>query len=171
MDKFYKYLRFFAYTIEIVVFFIIERTPNLVPTINDVKPMILLPTAIIIAMFEGEKVGTAFGFFIGLLLDASAVGRIGFYSAILTCLGFFVGTIAQKIIKFNLITSGAFVITFTTVVYFTHFVFEFLFRGYSDIIYSIFNHYLIGLLYTVMLSPFLYFFNKAFAVSIKAKVL
>ena len=39
----------------------------------------------------------------------------------------------------------------------------------NDAIYALFNHYLIGMLYTVMLSPFIYFFNKAFAVNIKEK--
>ena len=169
MSALYKYVRFLAYTIEILVFFVIERIPNLIPSVNHVKPMILVPVAIMIALFEGKKVGIAFGFVIGLFLYAGATGKIGFYSAALTCVGFLVGITAQKIIKFNLITSVAIAIAFTAGFYFAHFVFEFLFRGYSDVIYALFNHYLIGMLYTVMLSPFIYFFNKAFAVNIKAK--
>lgn len=169
MNALYKYVRFLAYTIEILVFFVIERIPNLIPSVNHVKPMILVPVAIMIALFEGNKVGAVFGFVVGVFLDVGATGKIGFYSAVLACLGFLVGTAAQKIIKFNLITSVAFAIAFTAAFYFTHFIFEYLFRGYSDVIYAFFNHYLVGVLYTVMLSPFIYFFNKAFAVNIKAK--
>ena len=169
MNALYKYIRFWAYTIEILVFFVIERIPNLVPSVNHVKPMILVPVAVMIALFEGKNVGIVFGFIIGLFLDTSATGKIGFYSAVLACLGFLVGTAAQKIIKFNLITSVAFVIAFTTAFYFAHFIFEYLFRGYQDAIYALFNHYLIGMLYTVMLSPCIYFFKKAFAVNIKEK--
>lgn len=169
MNALYKCVRFFAYTIEILAFFVIERIPNLIPSVNHVKPMILVVVAVMIALFEGKKVGAAFGFIIGMFLDVGAAGKMGFYSAVLACLGFLVGTAAQKIIKFNLVTSVAFAIAFTTAFYLVHFVFEYLFRGYSDAIYTLFNHYLIGMLYTVALSPFIYFFNKAFAVNIKAK--
>lgn len=169
MSVIYKYIRFLAYIIEILAFFVVERIPNLIPSVNYVKPMILVPVAIMIALFEGKMVGTAFGFIIGVFLDAGAEGKIGFYSATLACVGFLVGTAAQKIIKFNLITSVAIAIAAIAGLYFTHFVFKFLFCGYSDIIYTLLNHYLIGMLYTVMLSPFIYFFNKAFATNIKAK--
>lgn len=166
MSALYKYIRFLAYTIEILVFFVVGRIPNLIPEINHAKPMILVLVVIMIALFEGRTIGIIFGFMAGLFLDAGAMGSIGFYAAALTCIGFLVGTMAQKIIKFNLITSVAVAIAFTAAFYFAHFIFEFLFCGYSDAIYTLLNHYLVGMLYTVMLSPFVYFFNKAFAVSI-----
>ena len=169
MSSLYKCVRFFAYILEIITFFIVEQVPNLIPSINNVKPIILLPIAIMIALFEGQKVGLVFGFVVGLFLDVGAVGVIGFNSAVMTCLGFLVGNTAQKIIKFNLITSIAFVIAFTSAFYMLHFVFKFLLHGYSDIAYTFLNHYIIGMLYTVAISPFVYFFNKALAVNIKSR--
>ena len=62
MSSLYKCVRFFAYILEIITFFIVEQVPNLIPSINNVKPIILLPIAIMIALFEGQKVGLVFGF-------------------------------------------------------------------------------------------------------------
>lgn len=163
----YKCARFFAYIIEILIIYILEQTPNLIPSIYDVRPTILVPVAVMIALFEGHTVGAVFGFFVGFLLDVGAVGNMGFYSITMTCLGFLVGNIAQKIIKFNLITSVAVAIAFVFAFYFAHFLFEFLFCGYADRLYALVNHYLIAALYTAVLSPFIYFFTKGFAVNIK----
>lgn len=167
MNIIYKCIRYLAYSIEILVFFIVGQIPNFIPSINNVKPMILIPIAIMIALFEGPKIGLLFGFIVGLFLDVGSSGTFGFYSAVMTCTGFLVGTLAQKIIKFNLITSVAFAIAFITAIYVLHFLFVFLFLDYYDALYAFFNHYVVGLLYTIVLSPFIYFFNKAFAVNIK----
>ncbi len=169
MDSYYKYIRYLAYTIEILVFYVIEGIPNIFPDIKGVRPILLILVAIMISLFEGKKVGTVFGLIVGLFLDYGASGDIGFYSVVITCVSFLVGVIAQKMIKFNLITSILIAISFTTIVYMAHFMVKYLLCGYSDIIYSMLNHYLIGILYTSLFSPFIYFFNKAFAVNIQEK--
>lgn len=163
----YKCARFFAYIIEILIVYILEQTPNLIFEIYGVRPTILVLVAVMIALFEGHTVGSVFGFFIGLLFDVGAAGNMGFYSIAITCLGFLVGNIAQKIIKFNLITSVAVASVFVFAFYAMHFLFEFLFCGYVDRLYSLVNHYLIAALYTAALAPFIYFFTKGFAVNIK----
>ena len=169
MDIYYKYIRYLAYMIEILVLYIIEQVPNIIPDIKGVRPIFLILVAIMISLFEGKKVGTIFGLIIGIFLDCGASGSLGFYSVAITCVGFLVGVIAQKMIKFNLITSILISISFTALVYMAHFLTEYLLCGYSDMIYVILNHYLIGILYTGLFSPFIYFFNKAFAVNIQEK--
>lgn len=162
----YKCVRFFAYVIEILIIYILEQTPNLIPSVYGVRPVILVPVAVMIALFEGHVVGAVFGFFIGLLLDVGATGGIGFYSIATTCLGFLAGNFAQKIIKFNLITSVAVAIAFIFAFYAVHFLVEFLFFGYADRFYALVNHYLTASLYTAVLSPLIYFFTKGVAVNI-----
>lgn len=167
MEQVYKYIRYLAYLIEILVFYIVEQVPNLIPYVNNVRPIILLPVAAMIALFEGSSVGLLFGFIIGLFLDCGATGSIGFYSIFVACLSFLVGVAAEKIINFNLFTAMAIAIAFISILYLFHFLIVFLFRGYSDILYTLFNHYFIGWLYTLLIAPFIYFFNKAFAMSIR----
>lgn len=167
MDNFYRYIRYLAYTIEILVCYVVEQIPNAIPGINGVRPIILVLVAIMIALFEGKKLGTVFGLIVGIFLDCGATGSIGFYSVTMACIGFLVGVVAQKMIKFNVITSFLVALSFTTVIYIAHFLTQYLLNGYTDIFYVLFNHYLIGIVYTTLLSPFIYFFNKAFAVNIK----
>ena len=45
-----KYLRYFAYTIEILVFFMVQETPGLVPDLFGARPVLLIPVALSIAM-------------------------------------------------------------------------------------------------------------------------
>lgn len=169
MERLYRYIRFLAYAIEILAFYIVEQIPNLIPHINNVRPIILLPVAAMIALFEGSGVGLLFGFIIGLFLDCGATGSIGFYSVVVTCLSFLVGIAAERIINFNLLTSAAIAIAFTSALYLLHFLVEFILRGYPDTLYVLLNHYLVGLLYTSLLAPFVYFFNKAFAMHIRER--
>lgn len=167
MAAFYKYVRYLAYSLEILVFYVIQRIPNGFPPINNVRPILLLPVAVMIALFEGRKIGTLFAIIIGLFLDCGSSGKIGFYSITLACIGFLVGAIAQKMIKFNFFTSVLISFAFVAIFYLIHFLFVFSFITHSDAIYTLCNHYFFGALYTSVFSPFIYFFNKAFAVNIK----
>jgi len=51
--KRFRVLRYIAYTIEIIVFFIIQQTPGLIPSVYGILPTLLIPIACSIAMFEG----------------------------------------------------------------------------------------------------------------------
>lgn len=169
MAAFYKYVRYLAYILEILVFYVIEQIPRGIPSINNVKPILLIPIAVMIALFEGEKIGTVFALIVGILLDCESTGEIGFYSITLACAGFLIGALAQKMIKFNFLISIFISLAAILGIYLLHFLFVYLFVTKQDILYILLNHYLVGVLYTFIFSPFIYFFNKAFAVNIKEK--
>ena len=75
MDR-YKIIRYFAYTIEILILYMVQETPGLLPEIGGARPVLLIPAAISIAMFESELAGIAFGLLCGLFLDIGM--RFGF---------------------------------------------------------------------------------------------
>ena len=110
MNALYKYIRFWAYTIEILVFFVIERIPNLVPSVNHVKPMIRAPVAVMIVFCsKAENVGDSVWIYHRFVFGYQCDGQDRFlFGGFGLVAGFLVGTAAQKIIKFNLITSVAF---------------------------------------------------------------
>ena len=56
MDR-YKIIRYFAYTIEILILYMVQETPGLLPEIGGARPVLLIPAAISIAMFESELAG------------------------------------------------------------------------------------------------------------------
>ena len=54
MEKRYKFFRYLAYAIEILLVFIFQTTPQLLPEIGGSKPVLLIPVALTIAFFEEE---------------------------------------------------------------------------------------------------------------------
>ena len=53
-ERKYTFLKFFAYVIEIIIFYILEGVPNLFPEVLQGKPLFLLPIALSIGFFEKE---------------------------------------------------------------------------------------------------------------------
>ena len=47
----YKGIRFFAYVLEILVLFMVQETPGLLPPILGARPVLLIPAALSIAFF------------------------------------------------------------------------------------------------------------------------
>ncbi len=169
MQSFYTVVRYLAYLIEILVFFIIEQSPTFPLKTNGLFPTLLVPAAVVIALFEGEKVGTIFGLIIGVILDIGYSGTLGVCSVLMACMGFFVGTLSRKVIRCNFFTSMITLCISTLIFYLVHFAFYYLLQGYSDILYTLTTHYLPRFFYTILVSPIIYFFNRSFAINIKGK--
>ena len=66
--KRFRVLRYIAYTIEIIVFFIIQQTPGLIPSVYGILPTLLIPIACSIAMFEGPVCSLFYGVFSGFFI-------------------------------------------------------------------------------------------------------
>jgi len=60
-------------------------------TIVGGTPDLLLVSLVAVALLRGSIVGSAAGFFGGLLLDAATLGTLGFTSLLLTVVGYWVG--------------------------------------------------------------------------------
>ena len=56
-----RLIRYLAYTLELLVLFMVQETPGLLPAVAGVRPVLLLPAAVAIAMFEEEVPALAFG--------------------------------------------------------------------------------------------------------------
>lgn len=63
-----------VYALLLLILYILQTTPRLF-MIREVKPMWVIPAAIVIAMYEGEFVGGVYGAAAGILCDAGAVPR------------------------------------------------------------------------------------------------
>ncbi|HBT91305.1 MAG TPA: rod shape-determining protein MreD, partial [Ruminococcaceae bacterium] len=62
----YRVIRYLGYSIEILVLFVLQETPGLIPEIGGARPVMLIPAAVCIAMFESETPAMAFGLAGGL---------------------------------------------------------------------------------------------------------
>lgn len=167
MSNRYKFLRYFAYVVEILVCFIIQQTPGLVPSIMGGRPIFLVSILVTIAIFEDELVGMSFGLFIGVLLDFGLFDVVGFHAIILGLIGYFVGVLSVNVIKNNFLTAFITITASNIVFYLLSFLFLYVLRGFGDNLYAFVNHYISRIVYSIVLSPLFYFFTKLIALHIR----
>lgn len=168
MEKF-KWLRYFAYTIEILVFFMVQETPGLMPEVYGARPVLLIPAALAIALFEKERAAMTFGLFSGLLIDFGMGGSLGFHALLLSISCYFLSVLAADLIRTNFLTAMIVAVICTSVILALQWVFFFVLADYTDSIYALSAHYAPRFLYTVVLMPVAYYFNRALALQIRAK--
>lgn len=169
METRFKVLRYIAYTIEILVLFIVQETPGLIPAIYGAKPVILIPIALSIALFESELTGMAFGVFCGLLTDAGIGGTLGFHAILLAVLCYLIGILVTNLMKTNLITAVIVATICIPVIFLLQWFFQYMLAGYDHNMYALYSHYLPVTVYTWSLTPLFYFFNHAFAAGLRPK--
>ena len=154
----YKVIRCVAYTIEIILLFILQELPYLMPSLLGVRPLLLIAAPMTIAIL-----------FAGLLMDMGYGSVIGFHAIALGVLGFFIGLLAVNLVKTNVLTSLLCTAAAVFAVISLHFVFFYLLRGYGMASYAYQKYYLPMMLYSFLPTPILYYFNKAFVVGVRER--
>ncbi len=162
MDGKLKFLRFIAYAIEIVLLYVISGTPGFMPEILGVKPLLLLPVAITIAVFENETPAMIFGCICGALCDIGFDTHIGFYTIALTLLCFAFGYTARNFFVTNFVNAMVIGTVTITVLLILHFLIFCTGKDIPNAGGHFVRHYLIKILYTLLFLPPLYWFNRLF---------
>lgn len=168
MEK-YKWFRYFAYTIEILIFFMVQETPGLIPQLFGARPVLLIPVALSIALYENEKASMSFGLFCGLLIDFGMGGVLGFHGLLLSVTCYALGVLAANLIKTNFLTAMMIAIVVSASVFLLQWVFFFLLFDYEEPVYALTAHYVPRFCYTVAFMPIAYYFNRALALQIRSK--
>ncbi len=167
MEKRHTFLRFFAYSLEIIILYVLESTPFLMPEIFGSKPCLLLPLALSIAVFESETAAMFFGLACGVLTDIGFSGKIGFYTVVLALLCFAIGYCARNFFVTNLLNASIIGIGSITLLILIHF---WIYVSLADIpdggAYFV-NHYISRILYTGAFFVPLYFLEKLFCTALK----
>lgn len=169
MEKRYKLFRYFAYVIEIVIVFIVQETPGLIPSLFGARPVLLIPVALSIAMFETETAAMGFGLFCGLLIDFGFGSVLGFHGLFLAVICYIIGLMIINLLRTNVVTAIFAAAVALAVIFLLQWLFFFVFKGYSDSSYVLLTHYIPKYGYTLVLTPILYYFNRAFALLLKPK--
>ncbi|XOQ47959.1 MAG: rod shape-determining protein MreD [Eubacteriales bacterium] len=164
-----KVIRYFAYTIELLVLFIVQETPGLVPSLFGARPVLLIPAVLSISLFENEAAGMSFGLLAGLLIDFGGGGVLGFHALLLCAACYAIGLFAADLIQTNFLTAmlTAFIVTGALVL--LHWVFFYLLFNYEYPGYAFTAHYIPRFCYTIAIMPITYFFNRALAIQIREK--
>ena len=160
MDRRYTVFRCFAYSLELLLLFIIQTTPRLLPDILGSKPLLLLPAVISIAFFENEVPAMFFGLAGGLFLDLAYGDNIAFFTVTLTISCFFIGLVFRDYLVISFFNALAFNAIFCSGLIILFFLFSYVFSGKGDSLYYFSSHYISRIIYTFVCGIILYFLNK-----------
>lgn len=166
MEQRFKILRYILYGIELLVLFILQGTPNLIPELFGGKPNLLFPAVLTISMFEPKLPALFFGLAGGLLTDIGNGGIIGFFAIISVIFCYFTSHLTSEIIRTSLLTAMIITLIAIPITIGLHFLFFYILPGYGEVGYFFINHYLSRILYTIVITPILYFINRNLALRI-----
>ncbi len=154
--SFFKYL---AYVLEIIILYVLQNTPQLMPEIFGGKPLMLLPLALTIAAVENTVPSIIFGAICGVFTDIGS-GGIGYFALLLTIVCFAEAELFRKFFVPSLRTTLIYSFTAVTVLVCLYFLLFKLFAGIEDAGTLFVHHYISRIIYTFLLTVPLYFLNR-----------
>ncbi|MGI6256049.1 MAG: rod shape-determining protein MreD [Acutalibacter sp.] len=165
MLDFNRLVRYLAYLLELLVLFMIQETPGLLPHIFGARPVLLFPAVITIALFETELPALFFGVGGGLLCDFGLSGTLGFHALVLGVLCFLISLLVRVYLQNNLATAALIGIVAIGLTVILQWVFLYLLR-YSHPAYAFTHFYLPKYFYTILFLPLLYFLNRGLSIAL-----
>lgn len=135
---------------------LLQMSPNGFPTICYARPEPLVVFTVCVAMLEGPTIGSVMGIVSGLLWNLYAPRLFGYYGLLLMVLGVAVGLLVQWLLRANF--SSAMLLCFGAVAIYTLLDWAVCYVLFMrDEMWSVLTRvYLPNALYTVLLSPFVY---------------
>lgn len=141
----------------IIVCFLLQSTLFKALTFASISPNLMIVITAAFGFMRGKKEGLIIGFFCGLIIDIFSGGILGFYSLVYMYIGFFNGFFRKLFypedIKLPMLLIAASDLLSNFVIYF----FLFFFRGRFRLPFYFFNIIMPELVYTMLVTVFLYF--------------
>ncbi len=156
-------IKWAVYILELVIIYILQNTPNLIPSFLGISPMLLIIFAVSITMFEGEGKGMWVGLIAGVLMDLGSAMVFGFYSILMTVVCFFCGILVVYLMRNNLVTAMVLAAASVFVISLFQWFFKFALWGDSGTWYFLYGVLLPRTIYTTLLMPIAFYFNRAIA--------
>lgn len=152
-----KTKRYLVYALIILLAHFLQNVVPVFPEIASVRPLLLIPVAVCIAMFEGEIVGAAAGLVAGVLWDTVTVTADGYIALYLMVACAVCGVLLRIFLRNNIVTyfivcSGILIVYLVTYVLF--FVSA---RGIDGAGQMFLRYYIPMGLYSFILTPLWYY--------------
>ena len=163
-----KLIRYLAYVLELLVLFMLQETPGLLPSIFGARPVLLFPAVVAIAMLEPEVPALLFGVVGGLFCDFGLSAMLGFHALVLGVLCFFISLVIRTYLQNNMATAiltGGWSIGLVVL---AQWFFLYFFQ-YSYPAYALTHHYLPKYFYTLLFLPLLYLLNRGLSQALGAQ--
>lgn len=156
-------IRWFIYFLEIIFFYALERSYNLIPEVFGGRPVILIPVFIAVSIFEKEYASMIFGIVIGSFLDVSIGNFIGIQTIFLFILGYVLGVLFTYFVNLNFLTFFFTSLIVIPLIFGYRFLFFYILPGFDNVQYAFIHHLVPCAIYTAVISPVVYFINRYIA--------
>ena len=163
-----KLIRYLAYVLELLVLFMLQETPGLLPSIFGARPVLLFPAVVAIAMLEPEVPALLFGVVGGLFCDFGLSGMLGFHALVLGVLCFFISLVIRAYLQNNMATAILTGVWSIGLVVLAQWFFLYFFQ-YSYPAYALTHHYLPKYFYMLLFLPLLYLLNRGLSQALGAQ--
>ena len=168
MTDYFKIIRYIVYSIEIVIFFAIQRVPeSLMYFFTGTRPLYLIPLAFTVTVLEGKKPGFIFSIIAGVLIDLDSSFNLGFYTVILPVVSLFLNDILEKIINVNFFSATVLIFSFILVISILEILFLYITKFQKDNLLELTNLYFPRSFFTFLTIPVFYLFNRAICLILK----
>lgn len=155
-----KFFRYLAYSLEILLLFVLGSTPSLLPDIYGATPCLLLSLGISIAYFEAEVPAMIFGLVCGVLTDFGYSNSVGTFAVMMTITCFIIGFCSNNLVTANFQNMLLCTVVVITLIICMHFVFTFVIKGTENSGIYFVNHYISRIVQTIICTVAFYFINK-----------
>jgi rod shape-determining protein MreD len=139
------------------------------PEVFGIRPLLLIPIAVSIAILENEIMGLFFGSFIGLLMDIGYGHIIGFNVIIMGVLCYFIGVLCVNFIKMNIFTSIILTAASIFIAVTLRFLVFYVLKGVDGVLHSYTYYYIPIMIYTFAFTPIAYYLNKSFVLWVRER--
>lgn len=154
------FFRYLAFGLEILLLWVLQSTPKLMPSLFGEKPFLLLAAALSIAVCSQAVPAVVCGAVCGALADISSTGGVGYFSVAFTLVCFAVSMLLDTYLNRNLATGTVLSIAAIFIVLGLYFVFFRLFAGVPGCGALFVSRYLLRMAYTVPVFLVLCFLNR-----------
>lgn len=152
----HRYLEWTAYGLLILLAYLLQSTPRLLPAVFGARPLLMIPMTVAVAMFTGPVGGAAAGIACGLLWDLHSTRLLGFNALILMAIGCAAGLLVQLLIRNNLLSSLLLTLPALLLQGSLDWAFNYVLLAREGTIFWLLRGILPDLLYTLAVSPLVY---------------
>lgn len=158
-----NFVKYTAFSLELLLCFVIQSIPALTLEVFGGRPVLMLPIALTIAIFEGEIPSIAFGVAAGLLADSGYSGPVGYYAIMLAIACYIISILMENYIRTNLLTAVIIGAISVPVIITGQFLLFYVLMGYGNELNYYLTHYVSKIIYTFAFIPVFYGINRFIA--------
>lgn len=130
---------------------------GLVPDLFSLDAMLMVPLCVVIALHEKSMPGMCFGILCGAIWDMGSSHADGFYTVMLTAVGFVCGSLAAFFVRNNIMSALLLTFMSTFACNTVHWVIFYLRNGYEGAFGVLFSYYLPSAVYTLIFGAIFYY--------------